>query len=243
VTQRGKLAVITGAAGDIGRAMVERFWRDGFEVLGLDRRFAGSRDGCVQFRDGHVGLELDLRHPDSGERLMSWLAARGCAAAVLVNGAAVASPRRLHELRDEEWNDVIGTNLGGAMRVTRAVLGGMIERRAGCIVNIASVDGVARNNNVAYAVAKAGVIRFSGVLARSYGKYGIRANTVIPGFIEGAMLARAFTSSQQAALTAEVPMRRLGRPEDVAGVVAALASDAFGYVSGASVTVDGGYLT
>ncbi|RMG29488.1 MAG: 3-oxoacyl-ACP reductase FabG [Gammaproteobacteria bacterium] len=238
-----RIALVTGASRGIGAAIADRLGADGLTVIGTATTEAGAE--AIQRRFAEKGIPgrgevLDVCDPDSIAALMERIAQDPGMPLVLVNNAGITRDNLLMRMKDAEWQAVIETNLGSVYRMCRAVLRGMMKARFGRIVNIASVVGVMGNAGQAnYAAAKAGMIGFTRALAREVGSRGITVNTVAPGFIDTDM-TRALDETQRAALLENIPLGRLGTPEDVAAAVAFLVSDQAGYVTGATLHVNGG---
>lgn len=237
----GKTALVTGASRGIGRAIACALADAGARVFGT----ATSPEGVIAIRqilaegafEGE-GLVLDVADPASVEVLGKSLAGR--MPDILVNNAGVARDNLLLRMKTQEWEEVIDTNLTGVFRITKLCIRDMVKRRWGRIINIGSIVAATGNAGQAnYCAAKAGVEGFSRALARELAPRGITVNTVAPGFIDTDM-TRALSESQRQSLAAEVPVPRLGAPQDVAAAVVYLASDDAAYVTGQTVHVDGG---
>ena len=224
----GKLALVTGASRGIGHAIAEELRRLGANVVGTSTTEEGARKV-----NGRV---LDVRNAEQCEALVKELGE----VAILVNNAGITRDNLALRMKDAEWDEVIQTNLQAVFRLSRAVMRGMMKARWGRIINITSVVGASGNAGQAnYAAAKAGVVGMTKSLARELGSRNITVNCVAPGFIDTDM-TRALSDEQKKALLANIPLGRLGTPQDVAAAVAYLASPAGGYVTGAVLHVNGG---
>jgi len=239
----GKTALVTGASQGIGEAIAQRLAERGAKVVLAARnadKLERVREGILAVGGSVHALVLDLSRPEEiGERLKD-LPQGFDAIDVLVNNAGITGDNLLARMSLEQWRTVLDTNLTGAFAVTREVVRGMMRRRWGRIVTISSVIGLMGNAGQAnYAAAKAGLIGFSKSLARELASRNITANVVAPGFIETAM-TEALPEATRAEMFDRIPLRRLGRPEDIASAVVYLASDEAGYVTGQVLNVSGG---
>lgn len=232
-----RTAVVTGAAGGIGRAICRRLAADGFAVAGLDLRepdlseVPGARAYSVDIRDaGSVRQAADRIRTDLGA---PWL---------LVNAAGVFSIQYVTDLREEEWDRILDTNLKGPFLTCREFLPAMIEARDGCIVNIASTAGVrGGRKRAAYCASKGGLVLLTRSLAVDHGRDGIRVNCVCPGLIDTEMADWIrHDAAAMADFSASTPAGRIGQPADIADAVCFLASDRAGYLQGSVIMVDGG---
>jgi 3-oxoacyl-[acyl-carrier protein] reductase len=186
------------------------------------------------------GFALDVTQPSQIADLMTQLTAEFGTPTILVNNAGITRDNLLMRMKDEEWDDIIQTNLNSVYRMSKACLRGMMKARQGRIINIASVVGVMGNaGQTNYAAAKAGIIGFAKSLAREVGSRGVTVNTVAPGFIDTDM-TRALPQEQRDALTQQIPLARLGQPDDIAKAVTFLASDGGAYITGQTINVNGG---
>jgi 3-oxoacyl-[acyl-carrier protein] reductase len=225
---KGKLALVTGASRGIGHAIAEELRRLGANVVGTSTTEEGARKV-----NGRV---LDVRNAEQCEALVKELGE----VAILVNNAGITRDNLALRMKDAEWDEVIQTNLQAVFRLSRAVMRGMMKARWGRIINITSVVGASGNAGQAnYAAAKAGVVGMTKSLARELGSRNITVNCVAPGFIDTDM-TRALSDEQKKALLANIPLGRLGTPQDVAAAVAYLASPGGDYVTGAVLHVNGG---
>ncbi|MDE2305605.1 MAG: 3-oxoacyl-ACP reductase FabG [Gammaproteobacteria bacterium] len=240
-TLTGEVALVTGASRGIGAAIAAHLARQGARVIGTATTAAGAESiGAALSGHGGRGAVLDVADPASIEALLADIEAREGAVTILVNNAGITRDTLLLRMKPEDWDAVIQTNLASVFRLSKAVLRGMMKARKGRIVSIASVVGLTGNPGQAnYAAAKAGMIGFSKSLAREVGSRGITVNVVAPGFIDTDM-TRALAAEQRAVLDAQIPLGRLGLPEDVAAAVGFLASPAAAYVTGETIHVNGG---
>jgi 3-oxoacyl-[acyl-carrier protein] reductase len=234
-------ALVTGASRGIGAAIAKSLARDGWPVA-VNYRSDGDGAAAVvaeieQAGGRAVPLAADVADPGAADELFVGAEAHfGVPVLGLVNNAGISADNLISMLGEEEWQSVLATNLTGAFRLTRRALKPMMRARFGRIVNISSVVGLRANPGQAnYAAAKAGLIAMTKTVTVEVARRGITANAVAPGWIDTDM-----TAGLESGLTANIPARRAGTPEEVAACVSFLASDAAGYVNGAVLTVDGG---
>lgn len=241
--KEGSVALVTGASRGIGRAIAERLARDGAKVIGTATSEAGAQAITAYLEPlGGRGAVLDVRDPAAIDARVGEIAKSDGAIGILVNNAGVTRDTLLLRMKDEDWAQVIETDLSAIFRLSRAVVPGMMKARHGRIVSIGSVVGSMGNPGQAnYAAAKAGLIGFSKALAREIGSRGVTVNVVAPGFIETDM-TRELKDEQREALLAQIPAKRLGATEDIAAAVAFLASLEAGYITGETLHVNGGML-
>jgi len=226
----GKVALVTGASRGIGHAIAAELVKQGAQVFGTATTEAGAKNVPG------TGKVLDVRDAAACDALLKEIGD----VAILVNNAGITRDNLALRMKDEEWDEVMAINLRAVFRLSRAVMRGMMKARWGRIINITSVVGVSGNPGQAnYAAAKAGVVGMSKSLAREIGSRNITVNCVAPGFIDTDM-TRALSEEQRKALLEQIPLGRLGTPQDVAAAVAYLASPGGGYVTGAVLHVNGG---
>jgi 3-oxoacyl-[acyl-carrier protein] reductase len=240
----GRVSLVTGASRGIGRAIATAFAAEGAHVVLAARDAAKLAEAVaeIQAKGGKAeALALDVSDRASVEAGVAQVVAAHGRIDHLVNNAGVTRDNLLLRMKDEEWRQVLDTNLTGAFLCTQAVLKPMLKQRSGRIVTITSVVGLAGNAGQAnYAASKAGVIGFTKSVAREVASRGITANAIAPGFIETDMTA-AMSEKAREAVFAAIPLGRVGRPEDVAGAALFLVSDAAAYVTGQVLAVDGGF--
>jgi 3-oxoacyl-[acyl-carrier protein] reductase len=230
----GKVALVTGASRGIGLAIAEQLLRDGAKVIGTSTSAAGAQ------KVPGIGKVLDVTDAGQCDRLVEEIQKEHGDIAVLVNNAGITRDNLALRMKDAEWDEVMETNLRAVFRLSRAVMRGMMKARWGRIVNITSVVGASGNPGQAnYAAAKAAVVGMTKSLARELGSRNITVNCVAPGFIDTDM-TRALSDEQKKALLGQIPLGRLGTPQDVAAAVAYLVSPGGGYVTGAVLHVNGG---
>ena len=233
----GRVALVTGASRGIGRAIALELAAQGARVMGTATTAEGAQAISAA---GMTGKVLNVRDAAQCDDLIAAVQRELGDIAILVNNAAVTRDNLALRMKDADWDEVMDTDLKPVFRLSRAVMRGMMKERWGRIVNITSVVGASGNSGQAnYAAAKAGVVGMSKSLARELGSRNITVNCVAPGFIDTDM-TRALSEEQRNALLAQIPLGRLGRPEDVAAAVAYLASPAAAYITGAVLHVNGG---
>ena len=231
----GRTALVTGGSRGIGRAIAAELANAGADVV------IGYRSGAEEAEEvaGEVGcraVQADVSEPEEAKRLVEEAGDLD----ILVNNAGITRDGLLARMSDEDWRVVLDTNLGGTFNTCRAASRGMMKRRGGAIVNVSSIVGVHGNpGQTNYSASKAGIIGFTKALARELGSRGVRANVVAPGYIS-TRLTNELPEQLQQAMLANTPLGRFGDPEDVAGAVRFLSSDASSFITGEVLLVDGG---
>lgn len=239
----GKVALVTGASRGIGQAIALQLGRAGATVIGTATSNGGAEaiSGYLQTA-GLAGGGMKLNVTDAAEvdTVIATINGAHGEIGILVNNAGITRDNLLMRMKDEEWDDIIATNLSSVFRLSRAVLRGMMKARSGRIISIASVVGAMGNaGQTNYSAAKAGIMGFTKSLAREVGSRNITVNCVAPGFIDTDM-TRALPDAQRQALLTHIPLGRLGKVEDIAAAVGFLASPAAEYISGTTLHVNGG---
>jgi 3-oxoacyl-[acyl-carrier protein] reductase len=241
----GERALVTGASRGIGAAIAEALARAGATCIGTATSEAGAAAITARFAAAGLsgrGVVLDASQAASVQAVEADITAREGALSILVNNAGITRDNLLLRMKDDEWNAVLATNLSSVFLTCRTFLRGMLKERRGRIINVSSVVGSRGNAGQAnYAAAKAGIVGFSKSLAREVASRGITVNVVSPGFIQTDMTS-ALNDTQRAAMTAQIPLNRLGTVADVAGAVLFLASPAAAYITGETLHVNGGML-
>ncbi len=238
-----KIALVTGASRGIGAAIAEALGKSGAIVIGTATSIEGAEKISERFRALGVlgqGMVLNVADAASVEGLMQAVNSQYGSVSILVNNAGITKDNLLMRMSDEEWFEVINTNLSAVFRLSKACLRGMMKARWGRIVNISSIVGAMGNaGQTNYAATKAGVMGFARSLAREIGSRNITVNSVAPGFIDTDM-TRGLPAEQKAQLAAGIALGRLGQPEEIASVVNFLCSDAASYITGETLHVNGG---
>ena len=235
----GTVAVVTGGFRGIGMATAKQLADAGAQVAVLDLDESGKEAAEAELPGGRAFL-TDVCDGDQAVKTLETIEAEMGPIGVLVNNAGVTRDNLLIRMKDAEWDLVLNVNLRGTFNMTRAVSRTMIKQRSGAIINLASVVGVMGNAGQAnYASAKAGVIGFTKAVAKELAPRGVRVNAVAPGFIKTRMTADLPKKAREMLMT-QIPMGKLGEPEDVASVIRFLAGPASGYVTGQVIVVDGG---
>lgn len=238
-----KIALVTGASRGIGKAIATALAQQGLTVVGTATSDGGAEAISAYLADlgnSGCGLALDVSSAESVESVLKVINERFGAPTVLINNAGITRDNIMMRMKDEEWFDVMNTNLNALYRLTKACLRGMTKARWGRIVNISSVVGSMGNAGQAnYAATKAGMNGFSRALAREVGSRNITVNSVAPGFIDTDM-TRDLPEAQREALQSQIPLGRLGSPEEIAAVVAFLVGEGAAYITGETLQVNGG---
>ena len=236
----GKTAFVTGSTRGIGLAIAKALYGAGAKVGVVGREVERARSVAASLGERAAGVACDVAQADQVDAAVAAAEAALGPIDILVNNAGLTRDNIVLRLTDADWDTVIDANLRGAFLAIRAVSRGMIKRRWGRIINIASIVGITGNKGQAnYAASKAGLIGLTKSVAKELGSRNVLVNAVAPGFIESDMTA-AMTAEARAALSGQIPLERLGSPRDIAGVVTFLASDYASYITGQTFVVDGG---
>lgn len=238
-----EIALVTGASRGIGKAIALQLAQQGATVIGTATKEEGAQ-AITQWMQAEgvkgEGMALNVNDADAITQIIDQINERHGSVTILVNNAGITRDNLMMRMKDEEWDDIIQTNLTAVFRVTRAVLRGMMKARKGRIIHVGSVVGSAGNaGQTNYAAAKAGLLGLAKSLAREVGSRGITVNTVAPGFIDTDM-TRNLPEAHREALLGQIPLARLGQPEEIAATVAFLASPAAAYITGETLHVNGG---
>lgn len=236
----GKIALVTGASRGIGRAITEKLVARGATVIGTATSESGAAAISEYLGAKGKGFALNVTDSASIDQVLEKIRAEFGEIDILVNNAGITRDNLLMRMKEDEWQDILDTNLSSIFRLSKAVMRSMMKKRYGRIITIGSVVGTMGNAGQAnYAAAKAGLIGFSKSLAREIASRGITVNVVAPGFIETDM-TRALTEDQRAGILSQVPANRLGDADEIASAVAFLASDEAAYITGETLHVNGG---
>lgn len=243
----GQIALVTGASRGIGQAVALELGKQGATVIGTATSPSGADKISAYLSQANIkgtGLALNVNDAAQIEHALQAIRTQFGEISILVNNAGITRDNLLMRMKEDEWDDIMDTNLKSVFRLSQAVLRAMMKARFGRIINIASVVGVMGNaGQTNYAAAKAGIIGFSKSLAREVGSRNITVNCVAPGFIDTDM-TRALSEEQRNALLGHIPLGRLGSVDDIAASVVFLASSQAGYISGTTLHVNGGmYMT
>ena len=236
----GKCALVTGATGGIGRVIVRKLHDAGATVILTDMRQEALDEYAAELKERVFAFACNLGDPADIDALVAKAEKAAGAIDILVNNAGLTKDNLFMRMKDEDWNLVLNVNLTAGFRLARAAVRGMMKRRYGRIVSMASIVGVTGNPGQAnYSASKAGMIAMTKCLAAEVASRGITANCVAPGFIKTAM-TDALPEEAKEKLARNIPMARLGLPEDVANAVVFLASDEASYITGQTIHVNGG---
>ena len=239
IDMTGRVALVTGSTRGIGNAIAKTLVGCNAKVAVVGRDAGKAKDVATSL-GAAGGFACDVGDPDSVEKLVADVEKELGSVDILVNNAGLTKDNLIMRLKNEDWDAVLDANLRGAFVAIRAASRGMMKRRWGRIINIASVVGIVGNKGQSnYAASKAGLIGLTKSVAKELASRNILANVVAPGFIETDMTA-AMTPEARATLSGQIPLERLGSPGDIAGAVAFLASDAAAYITGQVIVVDGG---
>ncbi|ALE02329.1 3-oxoacyl-ACP reductase FabG [Candidatus Pseudothioglobus singularis] len=242
----GKLVLVTGASRGIGKAIALTLGEAGATVIGTATTENGADNVSKVFAENKIsgrGIKLDVTDNEQISSLLKIVNDDFGSIDILVNNAGITRDNILLRMKDDEWEDIIDTNLSSVFKMSKSVLRGMIKNRSGRIISITSVVGAMGNAGQSnYAAAKAGMIGFTKSLAREVGVRGITVNAIAPGFIETDM-TDSLPDEQKDALASQIPMGRLGTPDEIAQVVLFLAGDSGSYITGQTLHVNGGMYT
>ncbi len=240
---KNKIALVTGASRGIGQAIALRLGQSGATVIGTATTNHGAEAITQYLRDSDIkgsGIALDVNDAEQINQILQVIRDKFGEIEILVNNAGITRDNLLARMKDEEWDEIMETNLKSVFRLSRAVLRAMMKARYGRIINISSVVGSMGNaGQTNYAATKAGMYGFSKSLAREVGSRNITVNCVSPGFIDTDM-TRSLGEELQRNMIQRVPLGRLGQPEEVASAVAFLASKEAGYITGVTLHINGG---
>ena len=236
-----QIALVTGASRGIGKAIAETLAKAGATVIGTATSEGGA-EKITEYLSSHggKGLCLNVADDDSIKGVMKIIKDDFGAISILVNNAGITRDNLMMVMKDDQWNDIIQTNLTSVFKMSKAVVRPMMKARTGRIINITSVVGLTGNpGQTNYSASKAGILGFSKSLAREIGSRNITVNSVAPGFIDTDM-TRELPDEQREALISQIPLNKLGDPQDIANAVAFLASPAAAYITGETINVNGG---
>ncbi len=241
----GEIALVTGASRGIGKAIAEQLASQGATVIGTATSDSGAENisaylAAMKSSADGKGMCLNVTDADSIAAVMKAITDEFGAVSILVNNAGITKDSLLMMMKEDQWNDIIDTNLTSIYRLSKAVVRAMMKKRKGRIINIASVVGLTGNpGQTNYSATKAGMLGFTKSLAREIGSRNITVNCVAPGFIDTDM-TRELPEEQREALIKQIPLSRLGAPEDIAAAVTFLAGPAAAYITGETINVNGG---
>jgi len=233
-----KIVLVTGASRGIGLEAARHFSKGGYRVIGTSR--GDFNLGELIRDDSAISVQLDLMSKESINNLFADLKSKDLLPSVLVNNAGITKDQLFLRMKDEDWDDVIETNLNGLFRVTKAFIKPMVKNKFGRVINISSVAGLMGNSGqVNYSSSKSAMVGFSRSLAKELGSRNITSNVVAPGFIETDMTT-FLNNDEKVEVSKNIPMKRFGTVEDVAKCILFLASDEANYITGQTISVDGG---
>ena len=243
MTDESKIALVTGASRGIGAAIADNLGAAGYIVVGTATSRSGADKISQRLTDAKsvgAGMVLDVTQTESIEQLLKSVIEMFGAPTILINNAGITKDNILMRMKEDEWLDVVNTNLTAVFRLCKACVRPMTKARWGRIVNISSVVGSMGNSGQSnYSASKAGVEGFGRALAKEIGSRSITVNTVAPGFIDTDM-TRDLPEANKDALLSQIPLARLGMPSEIAAVVSFLVSDAAGYITGETIHINGG---
>ena len=233
-----KIVLVTGASRGIGLEAAKHFSKEGYKVIGTSR--GEFNLGELIGDDSVISVQLDLMSKESIKNLFADLKSEDLLPSVLVNNAGITKDQLFLRMKDEDWDDVIETNLNGLFRVTKAFIKPMVKNKFGRVINISSVAGLMGNSGqVNYSSSKSAMVGFSRSLAKELGSRNITSNVVAPGFIETDMTT-FLNDDEKVEVSKNIPMKRFGTVQDVAKCIVFLASDEANYITGQTISVDGG---
>ena len=233
-----KIVLVTGASRGIGLEAAKHFSREGYKVIGSSR--GDFNLGELIGDESAISVQLDLMSKESIKNLFADLKSKNLLPSVLVNNAGITKDQLFLRMKDEDWDDVIETNLNGLFRVTKAFIKPMVKNKFGRVINISSVAGLMGNSGqVNYSSSKSAMVGFSRSLAKELGSRNITSNVVAPGFIETDMTT-FLNDDEKVEVSKNIPMKRFGTVQDVAKCIVFLASDEANYITGQTISVDGG---
>lgn len=237
----GEIALVTGASRGIGKAIAEQLAAQGATVIGTATSEGGADNITAYLSSvGGKGMCLNVTDADSVATVIKAVSDEFGAVSILVNNAGITKDTLLMMMKEDQWNDIIDTNLTSIYRLSKAVVRSMMKARKGRIINIASVVGLTGNpGQTNYCASKAGMLGFTKSLAREIGSRNITVNCVAPGFIDTDM-TKELPEEQRKALVGQIPLNRLGDPADIAAAVSFLAGPAAAYITGETINVNGG---
>ena len=233
-----KIVLVTGASRGIGLEAAKHFSKEGYKVIGSSR--GNFNLGELIGDESAISVQLDLMSKESIKNLFADLKSEDLLPSVLVNNAGITKDQLFLRMKDEDWDDVIETNLNGLFRVTKAFIKPMVKNKFGRVINISSVAGLMGNSGqVNYSSSKSAMVGFSRSLAKELGSRNITSNVVAPGFIETDMTT-FLNDNEKVEVSKNIPMKRFGTVQDVAKCIVFLASDEANYITGQTISVDGG---